>query len=233
MPRLGRSPPGRHRPVGVTLPLSGSSGDDAGEGIGEKGRTRAADGRAAACSSGSVRAFWSASASPSTTAWPRSLSISRRLSVSPAGDLKAVQQFVLSPALATLFDVPWFPFYLAIIFLLHQVLGVLALVGGQPGRVACRRGPSCLSRADRGRQCSRLHRPRGLEADELKRLGDAEIKPGMPAQVFITGQAPTVVSYLTKPIADRVHRPFRDDRGFLWCGRRRYALAVRRWATTP
>ena len=48
---------------------------------------------------------------------------------SAAGDLKAVQQFVSSPALATLFDVPWFPFYLAIIFLLHPILGLLGLFG--------------------------------------------------------------------------------------------------------
>ncbi len=50
-----------------------------------------------------------------------------------------------------------------------------------------------------------------LPAEELKRLGDVEIKPGMPAEVLMTGQARTVISYLTKPIADQVHRAFRDD----------------------
>ncbi len=53
----------------------------------------------------------------------------RTAGASAAGDLKAVQQFVSSPALATLFDVPWFPFYLAIIFLLHPILGLLGLFG--------------------------------------------------------------------------------------------------------
>ncbi len=48
---------------------------------------------------------------------------------SSAGDLRTVQQFVSSPALATLFDVPWFPIYLAVIFLLHPILGLLALLG--------------------------------------------------------------------------------------------------------
>ena len=50
-----------------------------------------------------------------------------------------------------------------------------------------------------------------LSAEELKRLGEVEIKPGMPAEVLMTGQARTVISYLTKPIADQVHRAFRDD----------------------
>jgi PrtD family type I secretion system ABC transporter len=48
---------------------------------------------------------------------------------SSAGDLRTVQQFVSSPALATLFDVPWFPIYLGVIFLLHPILGLLALLG--------------------------------------------------------------------------------------------------------
>ena len=33
----------------------------------------------------------------------------------------------------------------------------------------------------------------------------------MPAEVLMTGQARTVIPYLTKPIADQVHRAFRDD----------------------
>ncbi len=50
-----------------------------------------------------------------------------------------------------------------------------------------------------------------LPPSEIQRLGNVEIKPGMPAEVLMTGQARTVISYLTKPIADQVHRAFRDD----------------------
>ena len=44
-------------------------------------------------------------------------------------DLRGVRQFLASPAAAGLFDVPWMPAYLAVIFLLHPVLGWIA-VGG-------------------------------------------------------------------------------------------------------
>ncbi|MGI9477574.1 MAG: type I secretion system permease/ATPase [Hyphomicrobiaceae bacterium] len=47
----------------------------------------------------------------------------------PAQDLRQVQQFIAGPSLGTLFDVPWFPVYLAVVFLLHPLLGVLALTG--------------------------------------------------------------------------------------------------------
>jgi len=49
--------------------------------------------------------------------------------VQTLSDLKQVQQFVGSPALATLFDTPWFPIYLAVIYVLHPVLGLLATIG--------------------------------------------------------------------------------------------------------
>jgi PrtD family type I secretion system ABC transporter len=44
-------------------------------------------------------------------------------------DLRVVRQFLASPAAAGLFDVPWMPVYLAVIFLLHPALGWVA-VGG-------------------------------------------------------------------------------------------------------
>jgi ATP-binding cassette subfamily C protein PrsD len=44
-------------------------------------------------------------------------------------DLRGVRQFLASPAAAGLFDVPWMPVYLAVIFLLHPALGWVA-VGG-------------------------------------------------------------------------------------------------------
>ena len=47
----------------------------------------------------------------------------------PAQDLRQVQQFIAGPSLGTLFDVPWFPVYLTVVFMLHPLLGLLALTG--------------------------------------------------------------------------------------------------------
>lgn len=47
----------------------------------------------------------------------------------PIANLSAVRQFLTSNALPSLFDLPWVPFYLAIVFLLHVWLGAIATVG--------------------------------------------------------------------------------------------------------
>ncbi|MCY6381795.1 type I secretion system permease/ATPase [Hoeflea prorocentri] len=52
-----------------------------------------------------------------------------RLSSRPEQDLSAVRQFVGSNGPVALLDLPWVPFYLALVFLLHQWLGFLALAG--------------------------------------------------------------------------------------------------------
>lgn len=44
-------------------------------------------------------------------------------------DLSTLRDFLSSPAAATLFDIPWFPIYLAFVFFLHPLLGTLALAG--------------------------------------------------------------------------------------------------------
>ena len=44
-------------------------------------------------------------------------------------DLRGVRQFVGSPAATGLFDIPWMPAYVAVIFVLHPILGWIA-VGG-------------------------------------------------------------------------------------------------------
>ena len=44
-------------------------------------------------------------------------------------DLQNVRQYVSGAGVAALFDMPWMPLYLAIVFLFHWALGVIALVG--------------------------------------------------------------------------------------------------------
>lgn len=47
----------------------------------------------------------------------------------PLSDLSTLKGFLSSPALLALFDLPWFPVYLAVVFLLHVKLGLLATGG--------------------------------------------------------------------------------------------------------
>ena len=49
-----------------------------------------------------------------------------------------------------------------------------------------------------------------MTADEIGRLGDVKLTPGMPVEAFIqTGQR-TMVSYLVKPLRDQLMRAFRE-----------------------
>ncbi len=48
---------------------------------------------------------------------------------SPMRDVANIRRFLSSSAPGSFFDIPWTPIYLAIIFLLHPLLGVLGLIG--------------------------------------------------------------------------------------------------------
>ncbi|WP_216825552.1 ABC transporter transmembrane domain-containing protein [Kiloniella sp. EL199] len=48
---------------------------------------------------------------------------------SPLADLTTVRQFLSGNAPVALFDLPWVPFYLTLVFLLHWTLGLVAVVG--------------------------------------------------------------------------------------------------------
>lgn len=47
----------------------------------------------------------------------------------PISDLRALRQFLASPIVQSVFDAPWAPFFLVLIFLMHPALGLLALLG--------------------------------------------------------------------------------------------------------
>ncbi|PTW59363.1 ATP-binding cassette subfamily C protein/ATP-binding cassette subfamily C protein EexD [Breoghania corrubedonensis] len=47
----------------------------------------------------------------------------------PVQDMAVLRSFLGSPGLTGLFDLPWMPLYLAIVFLIHTYLGLLALAG--------------------------------------------------------------------------------------------------------
>lgn len=47
----------------------------------------------------------------------------------PLKDLRQVRQFVASPALTAVFDAPWTPLFLGIVFMMHWLLGVVAIGG--------------------------------------------------------------------------------------------------------
>lgn len=49
-----------------------------------------------------------------------------------------------------------------------------------------------------------------LNDGEIKRLNEKIIKPGMPAEVMITSEERSVISYLVKPFTDQLNRAFRE-----------------------
>jgi HlyD family secretion protein len=49
-----------------------------------------------------------------------------------------------------------------------------------------------------------------MTADEIKRLGDVRLTPGMPVEAFIQTGDRTMISYLTKPLRDQLMRSFRE-----------------------
>ena len=50
----------------------------------------------------------------------------------------------------------------------------------------------------------------GLSNDQLKRLGDVKLTPGMPVEAYIQTGERTMLSYLLKPLHDQLMRSFRE-----------------------
>jgi ATP-binding cassette subfamily C protein len=53
----------------------------------------------------------------------------RAQGLQPLRDLDTVRSFLSSPGPTALFDLPWLPFYLAVVWAFHPLLGVTALIG--------------------------------------------------------------------------------------------------------
>lgn len=51
----------------------------------------------------------------------------------------------------------------------------------------------------------------GVAEDELARLGDNKLLPGMPVEVFISTEERTAISFLAKPLSDQFNRAFREQ----------------------
>ena len=50
-----------------------------------------------------------------------------------------------------------------------------------------------------------------IEPEELARLGQVKLMPGMPVESFVKTQDRTVISYLIKPLSDQFARAFRES----------------------
>ena len=50
-----------------------------------------------------------------------------------------------------------------------------------------------------------------LSAEEISRLGDKALVPGMPVEVFVKTGDRRVLSYLVKPLSDQITRAFREQ----------------------
>jgi HlyD family secretion protein len=49
-----------------------------------------------------------------------------------------------------------------------------------------------------------------LSADEVGKLGDVKLVPGMPVEALIKTGDRRVISYLVKPLQDQINRAFRE-----------------------
>ena len=50
-----------------------------------------------------------------------------------------------------------------------------------------------------------------VPAEELEKLGDNRLLPGMPVENFISTEESTAISFLAKPLADQFSRAFREQ----------------------
>jgi len=49
-----------------------------------------------------------------------------------------------------------------------------------------------------------------MPPEEVARLGNVRLVPGMPVEAFVKTGDRTVMSYLMKPLSDQINRAFRE-----------------------
>ena len=49
-----------------------------------------------------------------------------------------------------------------------------------------------------------------MPPEEVARLGNVRLVPGMPVEAFVKTGERTVMSYLMKPLSDQINRAFRE-----------------------
>jgi ATP-binding cassette, subfamily C, type I secretion system permease/ATPase len=97
----------------------------------------------------------------------------------PLRDLEQIRQFVSGPVPAALFDLPWAPLYVVLVFLLHPLLGFVALAGTAV-LVALSIANQFLTRRPSARAADDLARSHALveagrrNAETLKAMGMAD-----------------------------------------------------------
>lgn len=105
----------------------------------------------------------------------------------PVADLDTVRQFLSGPGPGAIFDIPWLPVYLTIVFLFHPLLGMVALGGGLL-IVICIGLNEAMSRgpvADTGREASR----RAADVESGQRNAEVVCAMGMDDALAARWQA--------------------------------------------
>ncbi len=106
----------------------------------------------------------------------------RHASTQPLRDLATVRSFLSGPAILAIFDAPWTPVYLAVVFMLHPLLGWFGLVGAI--------GLFGLALANDLATRSALHRAGQLQVDAF---GQAEMAARNSDAIQAMGMMPNIV----------------------------------------
>ncbi len=108
--------------------------------------------------------------------------------LAPLRDLDTVRGFLMGTGPGALFDLPWVPFYLAICFLFHPLIGIAALVGGlvlvaftlvteattrAPTRAATAHGQARTGLAEAGRRNAEVLAALGMQESLGRRWSEA------------------------------------------------------------
>ncbi|WP_299288280.1 type I secretion system permease/ATPase [uncultured Tateyamaria sp.] len=113
--------------------------------------------------------------------WVRSALLPGGETSRPLNDLAVVRGFLPSPAMLGLFDTPWIPFYLGVVFLIHPWLGMLAIAG--VGVVTVVALLNQLTTKDYHAQAMRMDGAESHFVDQSRRNAEAIVPLGMAGRI--------------------------------------------------